>query len=539
MTNPTPEVPTAEISDPLDETPTPPPAPAKPSLLRKQASLIAKNVATNWVGLVINTTLSFVLSPIVVNTLGSTYFAIWALLQQFTGYLWLFDLGVRESVVKYVAQYDASGEHDELNRAVGTAVSMYAIVSVAGLLAAWGVAAALPHVFNIPPEAISIARTTAFLTGATVALSFLFNVYVGVLMGLQRMYLVTRLNIVVSVSRTLVIILLLKLGYGLIALAAVSFALSVVNGWRVYSACRKHAPHLSLRPVPLRREMVAKLLNYGKWVLVSNVGDKIIFSTDAMVVGYFMPVHELSYYAIGGSLINQLRQIVSAAANVVNPLSSGLQARKEMAALASMIRLGTTFAVLLGLPICVGFIILGERFIALWMGAQYAATSSQVLTALAVGSMIGLPYLTISGFFYGIGDHRIVALSRVFEGAANLALSIALIKPLGLVGVALGTSIPHAVMVGAILPALLPSRLPMRLGDYYLRTYVRPLLAVAPFVGACWAIAHLVVPTNLPTLLGCGALAMLTYLPPAWFLGLSGEERGKLRSVLQRRRGRA
>ncbi len=539
MTNPTPEVPTAEITDPTQE-----PAPDRPvtaptqpaGMLRRQAQLIAKNVATNWLGLVINTTLSFVLSPIVVNTLGSTYFGVWTLLQQFTGYLWLFDLGVRESVVKYVAQYDASGEHEELNRTVGTAVTLYAMVSAAGLLAAWGVAAALPHVFNIPAEVAGVARATAFLTGATVALSFLFNVYVGVLIGLQRMYLVSRLNIIVSVARAVAIIVLLKLGYGIIALAGVSFALSVVNGWRVYRACRIHAPHLSLRPVPLRREMLARLLNYGKWVLVSNVGDKIIFSTDALVVGFFMPIHMLAFYAIAGSLIQQLRQVVSAAANVVNPLSSGLQARKEMGALAQMIRLGTTFAVLLGLPICIGLLILGERFIALWMGAQFAATSSQVLTALTLGTLVGLPYLTISGFFYGIGEHRVVALSRVVEGAANLALSIALIKPYGLVGVALGTAIPHAVMVGIVLPALLPSRLPIRLGDYYVRTYLRPLLAGVPFAAACWTIAHVIAPASLPPFLACGAAAMVTYLVPAWFIGLSGEERTKLRDVLRRRK---
>ena len=539
MTNPTPETPTAEITDPLEEARQVPPVavPAKaPGGLRQQAQLIAKNVASNWVGLVINTTLSFVLSPIVVNTLGSTYFGIWTLLQQFTGYLWLFDLGVRESVVKYVAQYDASGEHEALNQTVGTAVSMYAMVSGAGLLAAWGVAAALPYVFNIPAEVVDVARATAFLTGATVALSFLFNVYVGVLMGLQRMYLVSRLNIVFSVSRAIAIIILLKLGYGIISLAFVSFALSAINGWRVYRACRIHAPHLSLRPIPLRRDMVSRLLNYGKWVLVSNVGDKIIFSTDAIVVGYFMPVNMLAYYAIGGSLIHQLRQVVSAAANVVNPLSSGLQARNEMDALAQMIRLGTTFAVLLGLPICVGFLLLGERFIALWMGPQFAATSSQVLTALTIGSIVGLPYLTISGFFYGIGEHRLVALSRVVEGAANLLLSITLIKPYGLVGVALGTAIPHAIMVGIVLPALLPTRLPIRLGDYYVRTYVRPFLAAVPFVAACWTIAHVIVPTHLPLFLACGAAAMITYVVPAWFIGLSGEERTKLRHVLRRRK---
>ncbi len=512
-----------------------PQSPPRPGIVRRQAGLIAKNVATNWFSLVVGMLLSFVVAPIVVNSLGGVYYGIWTLLQQFTGYLWLFDFGVRESVVKYVAQYDASGDHAELNQVVGTAVTLYALVSVAGLVAASLIALALPYVFNIPPDAVQVARWTAFLTGASVAMSFLFNVYVGVLMGLQRLYVVSQLGMLFGIVRAVAIIVLLKSGFGLIALAFVSFAMSTVNGWRVYSACRRYAPHLSLRPLPLRRGVVSRLLNYGKWVLVSNIGDKIIFSTDAIVVGIFLPVSTLAYYAIAGTLIHHLRSVVSAAAQVVNPLSSGLQARNEMRSLAMVIQLGTTFAVLLGLPFCVGFITLGERFIALWMGEQYAATSSTVLTALAVGSVIGLPYLTISGFFYGIGQHRIVALSRVGEGLANLALSIALIHPLGLVGVAIGTTIPHAIVVGAVLPCLLPRWLPIRLSEDYLRVYLRPLIAAIPFAAACWYVAYRIVPATLASLFLCGAAAIVTYVVPAWFIGLSAEERTRLRSLANRR----
>ncbi len=506
--------------------------------LRQQASLIAKNVATNWVGLVVGTLLSLVLAPIVVNSLGTVYYGIWTLLQQFTGYLWLFDLGVRESVVKYVAQYDATSDQEALDRVVGTAVTIYTLIALGGLVASAIIALALPYIFNIPPETITIARATAFLTGATVSLSFVFNVYVGVLMGLHKLYLVTRLSIFIGIARAAVIVLLLKLGYGIIALAFVSLAMSVLNGWRVYSHCRVQAPNLSLRPIRPKRETVAQLFNYGKWVLVSNLGDKVIFSTDAMVIGALLPVSQLAYYAIAGTLITNLRSIVSAMASVVNPLSSRLQATKEMHSLTKMVQTGTKFAVLMGLPFCVGFIILGERFIALWMGPEFAGTAAPVLTALALGSIAGLPYLTISGYFYGVGDQRIVALSRIVEGAANLALSIALIKPYGLLGVAIGTTVPQALMVGGVLPWLLPARLPIRMRDYYVGTYVRPLLASVPFWVACWAVERFVGPGNLASFLVWGVATLPFYLIPAWFIALSGAEQARLQDFV-RRRGRA
>ena len=57
-----------------------------------------------------NTLVSFLLAPLVVNSLGSVYHTVYGpSLSQFTGYLWLFDFGVRESVVELVTVFSSVG----------------------------------------------------------------------------------------------------------------------------------------------------------------------------------------------------------------------------------------------------------------------------------------------------------------------------------------------------------------------------------------------------------------------------------------------
>jgi O-antigen/teichoic acid export membrane protein len=499
---------------------------------------VLRNITSNWAALVVNTVLSFVIAPIVVNSLGSVYYGLWTLLMQFTGYLWLFDFGVRESVIKYVAQYHAAGDDRELEVTVRTAVSLYAGVAVLGLLAALGLAAALPYVFNIPAEAVTTARATGFLTGATVAYSFLANVFVGVLMGLQRFYLVSRVGILFSVARAASIYVLLSNGFGIISLAMVQLVLSVISGFMVYAICRRDLPHVSFRPIRLARTQVARLLHFGKWVLVSNLGDKIIFSTDAIVVGMFLPIATLAYYAIAGTLIGHLRSFIQAMASVFNPLSSSLQAQNDGARLAQVVQSGAKFAVLVGLAPCIGFILLGERFITLWMGGDYGPIAGMVLAVLAAGHAVGLPYATISGVLYGLGRHRTVALSRIIEGAANLILSIVLVRAYGWVGAAIGTAIPHAIMVGAILPLLLPAIAPIRLREYYVWTYLRPALAAMPFAIACWAIEHVLAPRDLVTFMAAGTVSLVAYALPVAALALTPAERAYAARVLRLRVGR-
>ena len=501
-------------------------------------SAIVRNVTSNWAGIIVSVAFAFVLAPLTVRTLGNVHYGIWTLLMQLTGYLWLFDFGVRESVIKYVSQYHAAGDKDRIVSTVRTAVSIYSVVSLATLLAAIALALALPHLFNIPEGEVTRARLTALLVGATVAQSFVFNVFVGVVMGLQKFYLIARLGILFTFARGAVIYVLLTAGFGIVTLASVQFATTLISNLLIYRLARQELPYLSVRFVRPTREEAMTLFNYGKYVLVSNVGDKLVFATDSIVIGIFLPISALTYYAIGGTLVEQLRTFVTSMASVLNPLSSSLDARKQTGALPTVVLAGAKAAMLLGLPLCIGFILLGNRFIDLWMGPEYAGPAGLVLAVLAVGHLIGLPYYTISGVLYGLGRHRIVALSRVFEGVVNVVLSIALIPRFGLVGVAIGTIIPHMIVVAAVLPSTLPRWIPINLREYYLSTYGRPFLAAAPFAAVCWYIAHMVVPGSFFTFFVCMTLAMPAYLLPVWFIALTPSERTAARDYVQHRVGR-
>ena len=510
------------------------PAAHSPARRSTIAATIVRNVTSNWAGIVVSVATSLILAPLTVRTLGDVHYGIWTLLMQFTGYLWLFDFGVRESVVKYVAQHHAADEREELVGTVQGAVSLYGLVALGAFAATIALAVALPYAFNIPAAEVTTARIAAVLTGTTIALGFVFNVFVGVLMGLQKFYVMARLGMAFGLVRAVVMYALLKAGFGLITLAAMQLVVTVIFNAFVYRFCIRDLPYLSLRLVAPTRAQSSRLLNYGKYVFVANIGDKIVFATDSLVIGMFLPISALTFYAIGGTLIEQFRGFIASMGALFNPLSSSLEARRESATLATVFVSGAKGAMVLGLPVCVGFIVLGETFIRIWMGPEYGPLAGAVLATLTVGHMLGLPYYTISGVLYGLNRHRVVAMTRVVEGVANLVLSVWLVKRFGLIGVALGTVIPHAIVVVFVLPALAPRLLNIRLRDYYLAVYVRPFLAAAPFALACWGIAYGVQPERLLPFLMWGSAALVAYALPCWFIALDPADRHRLRGLVHR-----
>jgi len=93
---------------------------------------ILKNVGSSWFALGVNVLVGIFLSPYILHRLGDEAFGIWVLIFSITGYYGLFDLGIRSSIVRYVAKYAATEDHHQLNCLVNTAMFSYGGI---GLLA--------------------------------------------------------------------------------------------------------------------------------------------------------------------------------------------------------------------------------------------------------------------------------------------------------------------------------------------------------------------------------------------------------------------
>ena len=258
---------------------------------------------------------------------------------------------------------------------------------------------------------------------------------------------------------------------------------------------------------------------------MNNIGEKLIYASDGVIIGMLLPVASLTYFAVAGTLVGYLKAFVVAMATVLNPMSSALDSRKDERNLRLLFLTSAKAAMLCGLPLCIGFIVLGERFISIWMGPTFGPVSGPLLAILAVAHLIGLPSYTITQILYGLAKHRIAALLRICEAAANLLLSVILVRKFGLVGSALGTMIPNIVITAVVLPLAVRNLMPVSLRGMTVSTYARPLLASIPFWVVCFAIEDVAAPATLVTFIGAVSVGLIAYVIPCWFTALSTDER--------------
>jgi O-antigen/teichoic acid export membrane protein len=129
----------------------------------------------------------------------------------------------------------------------------------------------------------------------------------------------------------------------------------------------------------------------------------------------------------------------------------------------------------------------------------------------------------------GTGRHRSFAVLSLAAAAANIVLSILLIGPLGLNGVAWGTTVPLMLLSLAYLPAAT-----MRLVGGSPSEFARRV--VAPALAAVVAPAALIIGTSgsIETYRQFAVYIVLTgvlYLPGAYLFGLTASERDKLKEL--------
>jgi O-antigen/teichoic acid export membrane protein len=190
--------------------------------MRFDKTQILRNVGSSWFALGVNVMVGIFLSPYIIHHLGDDAFGLWVIIFSVTGYYGLFDLGIRSSIVRYVAKYSATEEHDELNRLINTAMFSYTGIGVVSMAITLIAAYYVNSIFRIQPEFVLTARWLLLMVGASVSVGFPLGVFSGILEGLQRFYLLNFTSISSTLIRAVLIVIALQRGRGLLTVALIT-----------------------------------------------------------------------------------------------------------------------------------------------------------------------------------------------------------------------------------------------------------------------------------------------------------------------------
>ena len=508
------------------------------------------NVITNYLRFALAAAIGFLLTPFMVHHMGDRDYGLWVTVFSLTGYFGLFDQGLRPSLVRYVSRDHALGDHEGLARTISSAIVLYAGVGVLTMGAAWFVALNAPFWIRMDPALHGIAPTLVLIVGATLALGFPLGVSGAVLSGLQRYDLANGIGMAVGLLRLAAFVAVLRGGGGLVALAWTSLGVNLSGHVWAWWAARGLLPGVPLGIRWVRRDHFRRIAAYGSWALVGALATNIAFQTDALVITAFIGTAFASPFAIVGGLVDNARSLVNAAAFVLSPTASEMDALGEGGRLRAMLVAGSKYSVLVSWPVLMGLVVFGGSLLRTWVGRRYEP-AALLLTILAVPTMVALPQATASSVLFGISRHRGIVLLSILSALLNLGLSVwwarspslmaaifgNAVNP-ALVGVAMGTALP-LLLVSGIATAVWACRvLGEPLVSYLWEGMLQPGLVSLAFLAPALAARALWHPVGWFPLLGACAGSWLVFAAVTWFVGISPGDRrrwGRMAAGLARR----
>ena len=489
--------------------------------------IYARNLAANWIGYGANLAVMFFLSPFVVHTLGNATYGVWSLLVSLTGYLGLVEIGVRVSTGRYINYYLGRGEPDKVSNVVSTSLAFYTGVSILVLGVAAGLGMFFGDIFSkAPTELAAQAKWILLLLGANIWLGFYSATFSQLLHAKDRFDLRNVGDVTVLAIRTAGTVWALKAGYGLVVLAVVQVASGLWGCAILYALARWKGPSLHFGRSYISRQTFKELFGFGTWAFVGNVSTRIVYYTDAAVIGLLLGVEQITFYSIGFMLIDYGRNLVGHVVHVVTPDIQKAAGRNSLGELRWLMIRGTRITMFFVIPLFVGFMFLGREFISLWMGPDYVK-SAWILFILTISQFGALATRTCGSVLVGLGHVRFLGFMGMAEAGANLVGSVIFVLLLGwgIYGVALGTVIPMVVFNNFVQPIYTCRLLGMDARAYARDTVLRWGLAGLAFAAMCLLAQTLLPQNNWATFWFRVGLLSALYIPLGMFTILGRGER--------------
>lgn len=476
-----------------------------------------KNVASSWGGLAVNIAVGFFLSPFILHHLGDDAFGLWILIFSLTGYYGIFDFGIRSSLVRYVSKFQATGDREELARLINTSLFSYTCMCLILIVPTVVGTYYVDRLFHVPAGFLRDARILFLMVGTSLSLGFPLGIGGGILEGLQRFYLLNWTNIFSTLLRAVLIILALRHGLGLLTVALITISLPLIT-----SAVRAVIAQ-RLFPVPygwryVNRQSFGQVASYGSVTFMIIVAGRLRFKTDALVIGTFLSTAAITYFSIAGRLVDYAGDVVGSLAQIFTPMSSHFHATGDYGQIRKIFISGNRACAFIMFPLTVILVVMGKSVIEAWVGPRYVS-SYLVLLILLIPNALYMAQSTSNRILFGMSKHRSLAYIVLMEGIANLILSIALVRPLGIIGDAIGTAIPMLCTALFFLPRHMCRQLEIPVLQFLTEAYTYPLLLCIPMTAVLIVMQRSFYAHHYPQLLVNVSAGIATYgIGALWFL---------------------
>lgn len=395
----------------------------------------------------------FLMMPFLIGTLGKDLYGLWVVVGSVVGTYYLLDMGFSQAVTRFVTKYIHQQRYADANRIINTALVIYGVLGLLVFIVSCAFAFFGANHLVEDSEQVTLVQTILLIAGLQLAIEFPSKAFPGVVSAYMRFDWVAKVRTVKTVADALLIYYFVSNGYGLIAMACIGFVSGLASTAIYVVMVNKLFSHMEYGRQYVSISTLKGVYSFSKWVFVLDLNTMLRDKMDIWFIAFYLGPSVLTVYYVAIRLVDYAISFLTQATSMTGPIFTEYYAKEQWEPLRIALVRFIKLDFVLGVTAILGFWVVGELFIQLWMGQAFPASDAwYCLVILALGRLSVYMTSPLQSMLMTFNRHRVGAIISVFE---TLCIGVAcwlLVPMYGILGAAVAVALPTAIGRLIVLP---------------------------------------------------------------------------------------
>ncbi len=472
-------------------------------------------------------------TPIMIRLLGQSEFGLYSLIGSLVAYLSVLDMGLGNTIVRYVSKNRAVGDKKSESELNGLFLAVYSVIGLITLAIGSILYFNVDNMFGatLSSDQIERAKIMMILLVFNVAISFPLSVFASLMQAYERFIFLRVFNIISVLLKPMIALPFLFMGYGAVTLVVTATIVNIACLLANVYYCFKYLD-IHFKRGHFEKAFLYEISGYAFFIFLSAIMDKIYYGTGQFILGIVSGTIQVAIYAIAMQFLNMYMQFSNAISGVLLPRVTIMVANgatnKDLTDL--MIKIGRLQYIIIGY-ILMMFFLVGKEFLYLWVGESYISAYLMILIL-----MISLftPLIQNAGIAIlqakNLNRYRMTVY--IICAVINIFTSVILAKMYGGMGCAISTAVALLISTGLIMNRYYHKRIGIDIPLFWKN--ITHMMPSAFILIALVELFHMNVSLEYSWLLFVAKVVVysLIYMILMYFIAMNGYEKNLCRNAI-------
>lgn len=406
----------------------------------------------SYVNILVSLIVGLGYTPIMIRLLGQSEFGLYSLIGSLVAYLSVLDMGLGNTIVRYVSRNRAVGDKKSESELNGLFLAIYSVIGLITLIVGSILYFNVENMFGatLSVDQIERAKIMMILLIFNIAISFPLSVFASLMQAYERFIFLRIFNIISVLLKPIIALPFLFMGYGAVSLVVTATIVNIVCLLTNVYYCFKYLD-IHFSKGHFEKAFLYEISGYAFFIFLNAIMNKIYWGTGQFILGMVSGTIQVAIYAIAMQFMNMYMLFSNAISGVLLPKVTMMVANgtTKIELTNLMIKIGRLQYIIIGY-ILVMFFLIGKEFIYLWAGENYLSAYPMILI-LMIGLLIALVQNAGIAILQAMNLNCYRMTAYTIVAVINIFTSVILAKMYGGLGCAISTAVALLISTGLIM----------------------------------------------------------------------------------------